>query len=156
MCKKQALFRVVQNKQFSICPSYHEVLILPATVDDAVIAESAKFRSSSRLPCLTYYDKVATTSIWRCSQPHTGLFNSRSKADEELFRLIGLCNSNPMNVQNTVLIHDSRPLLNAMSNKLKGGGYEDVGPGNNYPNCKIKFADIDNIHAVTKCYDKLF
>lgn len=43
-----------------------------------------------------------------------------------------------------------------MSNKLKGGGFEDCGPGNNYPNCKLKFADIDNIHVVRSCYDKMF
>lgn len=46
--------------------------------------------------------------------------------------------------------------MNAVSNRLKGGGYEDCGAGNNYPNCKLKFADIDNIHAVTGCYNKLF
>ena len=43
-----------------------------------------------------------------------------------------------------------------MANRAKGGGYEECGPGNNYPSCKIKFADIDNIHAVTSCYNNLF
>ena len=81
---------------------------------------------------------------------------SRSQHDEELLRLIGMCNSNPKNVQNTVLIHDSRPKMNAFVNKAKGGGYEDCGAGGNYPNCKIKFADIDNIHEVTKVYNKMF
>ena len=42
-----------------------------------------------------------------------------------------------------------------MANKMKGGGFEDCGAGNNYPNCKIKFADIDNIHEVTKVYNKM-
>jgi hypothetical protein len=71
-------------------------------------------------------------------------------------RMIGLCNSNPKNVQNTVLIHDSRPLANAVANRAKGGGYEECGPGSNYPQCKIKWADIENIHVVTSCYQNLF
>ena len=66
-----------------------------------------------------------------------------------------MCNSNPKNVQSTVLIHDSRPYVNALSNKIKNGGFEDCGAGNNYPNCKIKFADIDNIHEVSKVYKKM-
>jgi len=70
--------------------------------------------------------------------------------------MIGMCNSNPRNIQNTVLIHDSRPFQNAVANRAKGGGYEECGPGNNYPSCKIKFADIDNIHAVTACYKNMF
>lgn len=67
-----------------------------------------------------------------------------------------MCNSNPENQQNSLLIHDSRPQLNAVSNKLKGGGFEDCGQGTNYPNCRLKFADIDNIHVVTNCYNKMF
>jgi hypothetical protein len=34
-----------------------------------------------------------------------------------------------------LMIFDSRPKLNADANKLKGGGYEDCGPGKSYPNC---------------------
>jgi len=85
------------------------MIVFPATADDNIVLESSRFRSSNRLPSLTYYDKVATTSMWRCSQPRCGVFTSRNKSDEELLRLIGLCNSNPTNVHHTVLIHDSRP-----------------------------------------------
>lgn len=105
---------------------------------------------------MSYYDSVTTTSIWRCSQPLTGVFGqNRNKGDEELLRLIGLCNSHKNNVQNTVLIHDSRPKTNAYANRAKGGGFEDSGAGKNYPNCKIMFADIDNIHKVTDVYKNL-
>ena len=45
--------------------------------------------------------------------------------------------------------------MNGYANRLKGGGFEDCGPGKNYPQCKIKFADIDNIHAVKSAHDKL-
>ena len=48
-----------------------------------------------------------------------------------------------------------RPLLNARTNKLKGGGYEDCGPNSAYTNCKILFGDIDNIHVVRESYEKV-
>ena len=47
-----------------------------------------------------------------------------------------------------------QPKLNAMANKLKGGGYENP---NNYPkiNMEVIFCDIPNIHAVRNSYEKL-
>jgi len=54
-----------------------------------------------------------------------------------------------------VEIFDARPLLNARTNKLKGGGYEDCGPNSAYSNCKIHFGDIDNIHVVREAFEKL-
>ena len=38
-----------------------------------------------------------------------------------------------------------------MTNKLKGGGYENM---DNYPNCSLKFADIENIHSVREYTEK--
>ena len=52
-------------------------------------------------------------------------------------------------------IFDARPLLNARTNKLKGGGYEDCGPNAAYTNCKITFGDIDNIHIVRDAFEKV-
>lgn len=52
-------------------------------------------------------------------------------------------------------IFDARPLLNARTNKLKGGGFEDCGPNHAYSNCKITFGDIDNIHVVRESFEKL-
>ena len=53
------------------------------------------------------------------------------------------------------MIYDSRPYLNAQANKLKGGGYEDSGPGANYTNTNLSFCDIENIHTVRSCYEKM-
>ena len=52
-------------------------------------------------------------------------------------------------------IYDARPLLNARTNKLKGGGYEDCGPSAAYSNCRITFGDIDNIHVVRESFEKV-
>lgn len=65
-----------------------------------------------------------------------------------------MCNNNS-NRRDLVMIYDSRPRLNAEANRAKGGGYEAVGEGANYSNCKLQFCDIENIHEVTKAYDKM-
>jgi hypothetical protein len=69
--------------------------------------------------------------------------------------MIGLCNSSP-NGTTRVAIYDARPLLNARANMVKGGGYEDCGPGKSYTNCVINFGDIDNIHTVRASTEKLY
>lgn len=129
---REALFQIYDNSSYSLCQTYPATLIFPAQIDIVSIEESAKFRSSNRLPALTYYDRVTSASIWRCSQPCTFLFGTRNRGDEDLVKSIGLCNSTPLNKNGSVEIYDARPLLNARTNKLKGGGYEDCGPSSAY------------------------
>lgn len=43
-------------------------------------------------------------------------------------------------------ILDCRPYLNAVGNKLKGGGYESTAL---YKNTRFSFCGIENIHCVT-------
>jgi len=153
---RQALFQTYDNSSFSLCQTYPAKLVFPAQTELATVEDSAKFRSSNRLPVLTYFDRVTTASIWRCSQPCTFLFGSRNRGDEDLLRQIGLCNSTLLNKNGSVEIFDARPLLNARTNKLKGGGYEDCGPSAAYSNCRITFGDIDNIHVVRESFEKVF
>lgn len=98
---------------YALCPTYPKKLVFPAQADDNCIVESGKHRSASRLPALTYYDKLIGTSIWRCAQPRSGIFNKLSVEDVALLKYIGLCNGDKKNIHNTVLIHDSRPKINA-------------------------------------------
>lgn len=51
------------------------------------------------------------------------------------------------------MIFDARPKLNAQANRIKGGGFEDQ---RNYRNSEIIFCDIDNIHEVSKCFNKMY
>jgi protein tyrosine phosphatase len=51
-----------------------------------------------------------------------------------------------------LIIYDARPYLNAVANRMKGAGFENV---DNYPNTEIKFCDIDNIHGVRESLNKL-
>lgn len=46
-------------------------------------------------------------------------------------------------------------MLNAHSNRLKGGGFEDCGADQNYTNCRIVFANVENIHYVKESYEKM-
>ena len=129
--------------------------MFPAQVDQITISESAKFRSSNRLPSLTYYDRVTGTAMFRCSQPCTSFYGSRNRGDEDFVRWIGMCNNTNLNKSGFVEIYDARPVLNARAQKLKGGGYEACGPGQAYENCKIVFGDIDNIHVVRDAFHKV-
>ena len=66
-----------------------------------------------------------------------------------------MCNSNVDNLRGTVMIFDARPMLNAYANTIKGGGFEDCGAGKGYPNCQLKFCNIENIHCVRESYEGL-
>lgn len=64
---RHATFNKYENGAQQICNTYPKVLLFPSDADGTVVTESAKYRSSNRLPALTYYDQVSGTSIWRCS-----------------------------------------------------------------------------------------
>jgi len=81
--------------------------------------------------------------------------HKRSIFDENILKYIGLCSLDELNKNGLVMIYDSRPWKNAEANRLKGGGYENVGESGYYKNCKLKFCDIENIHEVKKSYDKM-
>lgn len=51
-----------------------------------------------------------------------------------------IINANPNS--DDLIILDARPSINAKANRANGGGYE------NYPQCHLKFMDIQNIHVV--------
>ena len=42
------------NKNYELCKTYPQCLFLPSTADDYIIRGSARFRSKSRLPVLSY------------------------------------------------------------------------------------------------------
>ncbi len=78
--------------------------------------ESSKFRTKNRLPVLTYFCKKEDfgkndCSIWRSSQPMSGVTWSRSSEDEELLKWI-----NKYTIK--LVIYDARPHLNAQANRV--------------------------------------
>ena len=45
------------NRDFSVCPSYPQAVIVPKSTDDETLEKVAKFRQGGRFPVLCYYHK---------------------------------------------------------------------------------------------------
>lgn len=80
--------------------------------------------------------------ILRCSQPRTGLIRKKNSADERLFEQLS-----DKNDGKHVVILDARPKANAVANQARGGGSEVM---SHYPNCKLEFCNVANIHVMRK------
>lgn len=141
------LFVSRRNQDFSLCPTYPEVIVVPRSMEDQEVNASAAFRTKSRLPALTYLYKPNGCSIWRSSQPRNGLM-SQSTEDQKMLREIAVVKSG----YQTLSIYDCRPQMNAQGNRIKGGGFESTAI---YTNSEFSFCGIENIHAVSKVFEKL-
>jgi len=139
-------FRLLDNSDFKFCETYPRKLVVPNDMSDEELKESANFRTKNRVPTLTYRYHNGCY-IWRSSQTKNG-FSGSNKYDIELISRIA---------DNTKLkIYDARPKLNAMANKLKGAGFENVEDyRNNKIDVDIEFCGIANIHAVRNSYYKV-
>jgi hypothetical protein len=146
----QKQFRMTYlNKNFELCSSYPEKLIVPYNSSDDSIRESASFRTKSRIPVLCYYNKENRSSLWRSSQTKSGLSYQRNKGDEDLLKAI---QENSTDKNKNLIIFDARPYLNAFANRFKGAGYENT---DNYEKTEINFCEIDNIHCVRGALQKI-
>ncbi|KNC49072.1 myotubularin [Thecamonas trahens ATCC 50062] len=143
------LWRLSQaNSLFRICATYPPVLGFPASVDDELVTQAARFRSKDRLPALSWLHPRTGAAIVRCAQPLTGLAGRRSPADEQLLNAIKAANP----ASGTLHILDARPRANALGNSVKGAGYERVA---NYDSVDLAYMDIGNIHVVRSSMGKL-
>lgn len=151
--EKSEQFRLFSNERYDICRTYPPLFIVPRVVGDVQVEACSKFRTKNRLPVLTYYLKETGNSIWRCSQCTQG-YNRRSTDDEDMLMEIGRTSNSSSTIINNsrIMIFDARPKLNAYGNRIKGGGFEDQ---RNYRNSELIFCDIDNIHEVSKCFQKM-
>jgi hypothetical protein len=131
------------NHDHELCPTYASVLIVPKEVTDQHLRDVAEFRSKQRLPVLSWIDSESQAAIVRCAQPLVGLTGKKSEADEQYFDCI--IRANPQDRGMSML--DARPYVNALANKGKGGGYEDV---SRYDAgmATLLFLDIGNIHVM--------
>ena len=138
------------NKNYNICSSYPEITFIADlnnnTSADELYKSAAKYRARCRYPALTYYYKETSGSIWRCSQNCAGL-NGRNVDDETIF--LAILNLSNVNI-NKIIIYDARPMISAIGNKFKGGGYENIV---NYKNATLEFCYIGNIQEVNKSFN---
>ena len=143
------LFRKTSlNENYLLCSTYPTYLITVGTITDNNLKESSLFRTKQRLPVLSYFYYNSRGTIWRSSQPKTGISGNRNIFDEELInKIIEIGNSKKL------YIYDCRPYLAAMANKLKGAGYENV---ETYKNAELFFCEIDNIHSARNSLYKIY
>eukprot|EP00760_Papus_ankaliazontas_P038526 PhM_4_TR9167/c0_g1_i1/m.94506/K01108/MTM1; myotubularin len=138
-------FRVTQlNADFSLCATYARELVVPKSVSDDILLAVKKHRKAHRIPIISWVHGGTGAVLARCSQPKTGLTNQRNEDDEAYIAAFGITAPNER-----VLIADARPMVNAIGNKVKGGGYET------YNHCDYNNLNIDNIHEMRSSLENL-
>jgi len=128
------------NKDFKLCSTYPERLVVRKSFTNEILAQISSFRSRGRIPVCVWLHKGSGASLWRCSQPCVGMKKHANTMDEKY--LSSLRNTG----QVKLVINDSRPRKNAVANRLRGGGYEFCGKV--YTDCVIEFQNIENIHNI--------
>ena len=142
------------NKDFKLCETYPEFLIEPRNMSDEELKTASQYRTKNRLPIMAYYyynnnsdnDNMVPT-IWRSAQNKGGLMGS--KKNESDMNLISFIKEKSKNLY----IYDCRPKLNAMVNRLNGGGFENM---DHYDNVDLTFCEIDNIHKARGAINSLY
>lgn len=141
--------RIVEQKEYEICDSYPQILVVPSAITDEEIQTIANFRSKGRIPTVTWIHPRSHATLSRCSQPLSGINRKRNEADERLLR--SLREINPT-CNETLYIMDARPFKAAVGNTVMGKGFERM---NHYGDCVVEFLNIDNIHAIRSSLEKL-
>ncbi len=140
---------VTLNRNFQCCPSYPQVLCVPAGLEDKVLFKSAAFRTKRRFPVVVWRSAKFGGCLLRSSQPHVGVSRARCEEDELLLRTV----SNACDASKVLLICDARPKINAMANHATtSGGSENPAF---YPFVVLIYGDIENIHNARASFDKL-
>ncbi|NXG11855.1 MTMR9 protein, partial [Sakesphorus luctuosus] len=105
------------NRDFSVCPSYPAVVVVPKSINDEELRRVAMFRQGSRFPVLSYYHRKNGMVMMRSSQPLTGTNGRRCKEDEKLINAT-------LRPGKRGFIIDTRSLNVAQQARAKGGGFE--------------------------------
>ncbi|KAJ8912742.1 hypothetical protein NQ315_016697 [Exocentrus adspersus] len=125
------------NRNYTVCKTYSEIVIVPKVIDDEMIIQSANFREGGRFPVLSYRHENGTRLL-RSSQPLITNYNRRCKADEKFL------NAFLLPFQKGYIV-DTRSSSYINNCKVKGGGTE---PDGYYTRWKKVFKPLDKI---SKC-----
>ncbi len=137
------------NMNFQCCPTYPQLLCVPAGLSDSILFKSAAFRTKRRFPVVVWQSVKNGGCLLRSSQPHVGVGRARSEEDELLIKMVS--ESSP--ASKLFLICDARPRINAIANQASAsGGSENPAF---YPSAVLVFGDIENIHNARSSYQKL-
>ncbi|NXH10381.1 MTMR9 protein, partial [Bucco capensis] len=133
------------NKEFSVCPSYPAVVIVPKSIDDEALRKVAQFRHGSRFPVLSYYHPKNGMVMLRSSQPLSGTSSRRCKEDEKLLNAT-------LRPGKRGYIIDTRALNVAQQARAKGGGFEQEA---HYPQWRRIHKCIERFHILQESLIKL-
>ena len=120
-----------------------EILALRART---LLTRTLNTGTKSRFPSLVFQSLETHATLYRSSQPRSGLQSNRSEYDERVLKALASTSSD-----SKLLIADCRPHLNAMAQQLLGGGTES---NNSY--LELVHLNIENIHAVRKSLQRMF
>ncbi|CAF0826454.1 unnamed protein product [Adineta steineri] len=134
------------NKNFAICETYPERLVVPKSITDEYLKRSAQFRSHGRFPLLCYLHKSSKSCIIRCAQPLIGSSVRRCKEDE------GLVNAMLTQRHKKGWILDTRHANVVKSAQNKGGGCE---PDQHYALWKRLHRHLDKHNVLQESFTKL-
>ncbi|NXA09414.1 MTMR9 protein, partial [Sapayoa aenigma] len=133
------------NREFSVCPSYPPVVIVPKSINDDELRKVAMFRHGSRFPVLSYYHKKNGMVMMRSSQPLTGTNWRRCKEDEKLVNAT-------LRPGKRGYIIDTRSLNVAQQARAKGGGFEQEA---HYPQWRRIHKSIERFNILQESLIKL-
>lgn len=133
------------NKNFDICPTYPELVIVPKAIPDDSLIAISKFRCLGRFPVLSYCHRATKAALMRCGQPLVGTSTKRCKDDEKLINLV-------LGSGKRGFIIETRTESIAQQAKTKGGGVE---PESNYPLWKRVHKPIDGHSSLLDSLRKL-
>uniref|UniRef100_A0A1L8DYY4 Putative phosphatidylinositol 3-phosphate 3-phosphatase myotubularin mtm1 n=1 Tax=Nyssomyia neivai TaxID=330878 RepID=A0A1L8DYY4_9DIPT len=77
----------VVNRDFSVCPTYPAILVVPRTVTDEQIISSATFRDGGRFPVISYRHENGAVML-RSAQPSPTSNGKRCRADEAILNSV--------------------------------------------------------------------
>ena len=139
------------NSNYKLIPTYPDRIVIPRIIKDEELIEASKYRTNNRLPTLSYLYKLKDSNkfsgIWRSSQFKGGLMGG-NKSDDDVKLIHSIENLGI----GELIIYDARPYINALANRVNGGGFENV---ENYSNVILKFCQIENIHKARDSMDNL-
>lgn len=105
------------NGDYSVCPSYPPLLIVPKDIDDESLKKVSKFRQGGRFPVLCYYHCKNGKVIMRSSQPLIGANKKRCMEDERLLQAV-------IGSSDKGYIIDTRSAQQSQQARMTGGGFE--------------------------------
>ncbi|NXP17117.1 MTMR9 protein, partial [Scytalopus superciliaris] len=133
------------NRDFSVCPSYPPVVIVPKCIKDEELQKVATFRHGSRFPVLSYYHRKNGMVMMRSSQPLTGTNGRRCKEDEKLLNAT-------LRPGKRGYVIDTRSLNVAQQARAKGGGFEQEV---HYPQWRRIHKSIERFNILQESFIKL-